>query len=127
MATQSGIAMPESDQVFEQSIAVLFRGIMCDPNTKQIAKSGKSQKGIDVFGRRDRVPGQPVGVQCKLRATKANLFEVQAQAEFFIVTTANDDVADDKIATKLWQEQKILAREIDNQIWGWNTLQDRIG
>ena len=51
MTTQSVIPIPADDTTFEQNIAVLFRGILGDPNTKRVAKSGKNQKGIDVFGR----------------------------------------------------------------------------
>lgn len=139
MTTQSVIPIPADDTTFEQNIAVLFRGILGDPNTKRVAKSGKNQKGIDVFGRRDRDARQPVGIQCKLRTTKRKLTEAEARVEltkaiaftpalteFFIVTTADDDVTYDEIAAKLSQEQAAAGRVIDVQIWGWNTLQDRI-
>lgn len=139
MTTQSVIAMPADDTMFEQNVAILFRGILGDPNAKRVAKSGKNQKGIDVFGRRDRDPKKPVGIQCKLRTTNRKLTEGEARVEvmkavaftpalteFFIVTTADDDVSYDEIAAKLSQEQAAAGRNIDIQIWGWNTLQDRI-
>lgn len=140
MSTQSVIRMPADDATFEQNIAILFRGILGDPNAKRVAKSGKNQKGIDVVGRRDRDAQQTVGIQCKLRTTNRKLTESDARkelakalvftpalSEFFIVTTADDDVSYDEIATTLTQEQAALGRKIDVQIWGWNTLQDRIG
>lgn len=139
MTTQSVISIPADDTTFEQNVAILFRGILGDPNTKRVAKSGKNQKGIDVFGRRDRDAKQPVGIQCKLRTTNRKLTETEARVEltkafaftpalteFFIVTTADDDVTYDEIAAKLSQEQAANGRVIDIQIWGWNTLQDRI-
>ena len=101
MTTQSVISIPADDTTFEQNVAILFRGILGDPNTKRVAKSGKNQKGIDVFGRRDRDAKQPVGIQCKLRTTNRKLTETEARVEltkafaftpalteFFIVTTA---------------------------------------
>lgn len=140
MTTQSVIPIPADEAIFEQNIAVLFRSILGDPNVKRVAKRGKVQKGIDVVGKRDRDPAQPVGIQCKLRTTGRKLTEDEARAElekaldfrpklteFFIATTAEDDVTYDEIAAKLSQEQAAQGRTIDVQIWGWNTLQDRIG
>lgn len=139
MSTQSVIRMPADDATFEQNVAILFRGILGDPNTKRVAKSGKNQKGIDVVGRRDRDATQTVGIQCKLRTTNRKITESDARtelskalaftpalSEFFIVTTADDDVTYDEIAAKLSQEQALAGRTMDIQIWGWNTLQDRI-
>ena len=140
MTTQSVISMPANDATFEQNVAILFRGILGDPNTKRVAKSGKNQKGIDVVGRRNRDAKQTVGIQCKLRTTNRKLTDGEARAElkkalaftpalteFFIVTTADDDITYDEIAATLSQEQVVAGRCIDIQIWGWNTLQDRIG
>lgn len=139
MSSSTIIGIPTDDKVFERNCVSLFAGLLNDPNVKLLGTSGKKQFGLDLIGRRDRDPAQPVGIQCKLITRGAKLSEATvrkevAQAltidppltEFYVVTTATDEPALDFLAIELGQEQAKLGRRIDIQVWGWDTLQDKI-
>ncbi len=139
MSSSTVIGIPTEDKIFERNCVPLFAGIINDPNVKLLGTRGKKQFGLDLIGRRDRDPAQPVGIQCKLitRGAKLSATVVRnevAQAlairppltEFYIVTTATDEPALDLLAIELSQEQAKLGRTIDIQVWGWDTLQDKI-
>ena len=131
--------MPANDKDFEEKCVILFVSLLGDPNVKTYGSRGQGQSGLDLIGRRDRDPMQPVGVQCKLKTkggklTKKEIREETAAAltvtpqltEYYIVTTASDDPAFDRLALELSQEQLKLGRAIDIQIFGWETLQQKI-
>lgn len=139
MASSNIIGVPGDDKTFEENCIPLFEGLLKDPNVKLVGTRGKKQSGLDLIGRRDRDPGQPVGIQCKLIGRGGKLAEALvrkevAQAltvtpqltEFYIVTTATDEPALDLLAIALSKEQRDLGRTIDIQIWGWDTLQQKI-
>ena len=115
-ATQ--IRMPESEVEFEKNVGVLFRAILGDPNVKRAGTKGQSQDGVDLVGRRDRNPRQLVGIQCKLKEQGKKLSETEVRREvrkalkykpvlkeYFIVTTAKDDIKLQKLAQTLAQRQ----------------------
>lgn len=127
------------DKVFESNCIPLFAGLLNDPNVKLLGTRGKKQFGLDLIGRRDRDPGQPVGIQCKLITRGAKLTEKTirdevgqamgikpALTEFYIVTTVTDEPAHDFLAIELSQDQAKLGRAVDIQVWGWDTLQEKI-
>ena len=139
MGSSTIINIPTDDKVFESNCVPLFSGLLSDPNVKLLGTRGKKQFGLDLIGRRDRDPGQPIGIQCKLITRGAKLSEAiirkevgqalsikPALTEFYIVTTATDEPAHDFLAITLAQEQAKLGRTVDIQIWGWDTLQDKI-
>jgi len=139
MSTSNIIGVPSDDKAFEENCVPLFAKLLSDPNVKLVGTRGKGQSGIDLIGRRDRDAAQPVGIQCKLitrggKLTEAIIRSEAAKAltiiphltEFFIVTTARDDLAYDKIANTIAQEQSKLGRKIDVQVWGWDTLEPKI-
>lgn len=139
MASSTIINIPTDDKVFESNCIPLFAGLLNDPNVKLIGTRGKKQFGLDLIGRRDRDPGQPVGIQCKLITRGAKLTEATirkevdqamsvtpALTEFYIVTTATDEPAHDFLAIDLAQAQAKLGRTVDIQIWGWDNLQEKI-
>ncbi|MFT8779773.1 hypothetical protein [Acetobacter orientalis] len=139
MASSTIINIPTDDKVFESNCIPLFVGLLNDPNVKFVGTRGKKQFGLDLIGKRDRDPSQPVGIQCKLitRGTKLSEMTIRrevnqamsiepALTEFYIVTTATDEPAHDFLATWLAQEQGKLGRIVDIQIWGWDTLQEKI-
>ncbi|MFT9113391.1 MAG: tetratricopeptide repeat protein [Acetobacter malorum] len=139
MASSTIINIPTDDKVFESNCIPLFVGLLNDPNVKFVGTRGKKQFGLDLIGKRDRDPSQPVGIQCKLitRGTKLSEMTIRrevnqamsiepALTEFYIVTTATDEPAHDFLATRLAQEQGKLGRIVDIQIWGWDTLQEKI-
>lgn len=139
MNMSTTIPTPLEGKDFERKCVVLFSGLLGDPNAKVVGTSGQGQKGLDILARRNRDSHQPVGVQCKLRTRGDKLTEKQIRdevdaalevtpplTEYYIVTTAPDDTAYDLLAVQLSQEQAALGRVIDIQIWGWDTLQQRI-
>ncbi len=139
MLSSTIIPMPANEKDFEEKCVPLFAGILADRNVKTYGSRGQDQSGIDLIGRRDRDPAQPVGVQCKLKTKGGKLTEKEirdetaralavtpALTEYYIVTTASDDPAFDRLALELSQEQRRLGREIDIQVFGWETLQQKI-
>ncbi len=139
MASSNIIGIPTDDKVFEENCIPLFAGLLKDPNVKLVGTSGGAQGGLDLIGRRDRDPAQPVGIQCKLKTRGDKLTEAEIRrevglalahnpplTEYYIVTTARDDPAYDKLALELSQQQAQAGRHIDIQVWGWDTLQTHI-
>lgn len=139
MSSSTVIGIPTDEKVFESSCIPLFAGLLGDPNVKLIGTRGKKQFGLDLIGRRDRDPSQPVGIQCKLITRGGKLAETVVRSEvaqallvkpplteFYIVTTATDEPALDFLATELSQQQAAGGRKIDIQVWGWDTLQEKI-
>lgn len=140
MASSTIINIPTDDKVFESNCIPLFAGLLNDPNVKLVGTRGKKQFGIDLIGKRDRDPRQPVGIQCKLITRGAKLTETTirkeveqamgiepALTEFYIVTTATDEPAHDFLAIELAKDiQANLDRTVDIQVWGWDTLQEKI-
>lgn len=139
MLSSTIIPMPANDKDFEEKCVVLFSGLLGDPNVKTYGARGQGQSGLDLIGRRGRDPMQPVGVQCKLKTkggrltgkeirdeTAAALTVTPPLTEYYIVTTASDEPAFDLLALELSQEQQALGRTIDIQVFGWETLQQKI-
>lgn len=139
MLSSTIIGMPANERDFEEKCVVLFCGLLRDPNVKTVGTRGQGQKGLDLLGRLDRDPAQPVGVQCKLRTKSDKLTEGEVcgevaaalavtppLTEYYIVTTAPDDTKLDLLAGTLSLEQKNAGRTIDIQVWGWDTLQQKI-
>ncbi len=134
------IPKPTDEQVLERAPLELFRCVLGDPNVTTYGRRGQSQQGVDLYGKRDRDPSQYVGIQCKLKSsdkpltekivreevTKALSFEPEL-SEYFIVTTAPDDAAIQKLARLLETEiKKQHGRTMSIQIWGWNTMEREI-
>src|SRR5262249_12099871 len=46
--------------------------------------------------------------------------------EYFIVTTSKDNTALDELAKQLSQEQDTKGRRIHIEVWGWDTLSEKI-
>lgn len=139
MSASNIIGIPADDKSFEENCVILFAALLSDPNVKLVGTRGKAQSGLDITGRRDRDPNQPVGIQCKLITRRAKLTEKIIRdeteqalrvkphlTEYIIVTTARDDPLYDEIATTISQEQATLGRKIDVQVWGWDTLEPKI-
>jgi hypothetical protein len=136
-ATQ--IRMPESEVEFEKNVGVLFRAVLNDPNVKRAGRRGQPQQGVDLVGHRDRQSSRLVGIQCKLKGEgrKLSTTEVRTEVrkalkykpllkEYFIVTTAPDDIKLQQLAQRLTQQQFAKGRKIHIDIWGRGTLEERI-
>ncbi|WP_108523163.1 hypothetical protein [Bradyrhizobium algeriense] len=136
-ATQ--IPKPADEQAFERASVALWRGLLGDPNVQRNGRRGQRQNGVDLFGVRNGDPGYHVGIQCKLNSDghvltadevrdevrKALMFRPELR-EYFIITTAPDDVALQELARELSLEQTTKGRSILIYVWGWTTLEGRI-
>lgn len=136
-ATQ--IPKPADEQAFERVSIVLWRGLLKDPNVQRNGRRGQRQNGVDLFGLRKADPGHHVGIQCKLKSeghvltedevrgevTKALTFKPLLK-EYFVITTAPDDVAMQELARELTAELRKAGTPILVYIWGWNTLEEKI-
>ena len=136
-ATQ--IPKPGDPQAFERACVVLWRCLLNDPNVQRNGRSGQRQAGVDLVGVRNKDPRHLVGVQCKLKGAGQKLTEREvrdefreastfrpALREFVIATTAPDDAGMQRLARELTVEAHDDGWNVSVQIWGWNTLEERI-
>lgn len=136
-ATQ--IRIPASEVEFEKNCVILFSELLSDPNVKRRGTRGQRQHGVDLDGHRDRDPNQIVGIQCKLKTHPRKLKEKEVRqevrralgytphlTEYFIVTTSKDDVKLTQLAQELMREQEAAGRRLQIEVWGWDTLQEKI-
>ena len=118
---------------------MLFRAFLNDANVQRLGRRGQAQHGIDLIGHRDGDANQPVGVQCKLKGENKKLLagEVKTEVrkalkfkpaliEYFIVTTAPNDTKLTALAAELSKQQADKGRKVLIEVWGWQTLKDRI-
>jgi hypothetical protein len=133
------IRKPSEDTDFETKCVILFKELLNDPNVSRIGTNGQGQDGVDIKGHRDRDPNQLVGVQCKLKfghaklkkseiddEVKAALNFIPALKEYFIVTTSKNDTKLQQHALALMQAQQAIGRGIHIEVWGWDTLEEKI-
>lgn len=136
-ATQ--IPKPADEQAFERASLVLWRGLLKDPNVQRNGRRGQRQNGVDIFGLRDSDPARHVGIQCKLKGDGHTFTEEEVRGElakaltfkrclkeYFVITTAPDDVAMQELARELTAELHKAGTSLLVYIWGWNTLDERI-
>jgi hypothetical protein len=136
-ATQ--IRPPANETEFEKNCVVLFRELLGDPNTKRVGTKGQKQHGLDIVAHRDRDPKKIVGIQCKLKSGNSKLTKTEAAteikkalgykphiSEYFIVATSKDDIKLLQFAQEQMLEQTSAGRTIHIEIWGWDTLQEKI-
>jgi hypothetical protein len=136
-ATQ--IRKPENETEFEKNTGVLFRELLNDQNVQRLGRRGQRQYGIDLVGHRAGDARALVGVQCKLKGGNKRLSTTEvrtevkkaltfkpALTEYFIVTTAPNDTKLTALAATLSKQQADKGRKILIEVWGWETLKDRI-
>lgn len=136
-ATQ--IRLPANETEFEKNCVILFSELLRDPNTKRVGTKGQRQHGLDVVGCRDRDPKKIVGIQCKLKSNPNKLTKTEAAkeikkalgykpgiSEYFIVTTSKDNIKLQQFAQEQSKKQATAGRAIHIEIWGWDTLQEKI-
>lgn len=105
------ISPPADETDFEKKTVILFRELLKDPNVKRVGRRGQGQKGVDVIGRRNATAKHLVGIQCKVKGLGKALSEDEARhevkkaltyrpklKEYFIVTTAPNNIALDQLA-----------------------------
>lgn len=136
-ATQ--IPKPADEQAFERASIVLWRGLLNDPNVQRNGRRGQRQNGVDLFGLRAGDPEHHVGIQCKLKSDGHALTENEVRdevkkaltfkprlKEYFVITTAPDDVAMQELARELTAELSKASSPLLVYVWGWNTLEEKI-
>jgi cellulose synthase operon protein C len=131
---------PANYAEFETSCMRLAEKYFNTPNALKNGRTGQPQKGVDVWGYRNRDMRRPFGVQCKLKTTGADLTEAEVREEwakalefrtpideFFIWTTANNDVEMDELARELALEHlDATGRSVEFYVWGWQRMCDEI-
>lgn len=136
-ATQ--IPKPSDDQAFERASIVLWRCLLSDPNVSRHGRSGQRQNGVDLVGLRNGDPAHIVGIQCKLKGAGQVLTEKEirievdkaltfspALREYFITTTAPDDVGLHQLAREIAVDLETKGHRLLIHVWGWNILEERI-
>ncbi len=136
-ATQ--IPKPSDAQAFERANVILWGCLLRDPNVQRNGRLGQRQNGVDLFGIRNGDATHHVGIQCKLKSHDQELTETEVRAEvrkaltfkpplreYFIVTTAPDDVAMQELSRTLTAELQAQGHTMRVLVWGWNTLEERI-
>lgn len=136
-ATQ--ISKPADEQAFERASVVLWRGLLNDRSVQRNGRRGQRQNGVDLFGIRDDDAEWHVGIQCKLKSEGHFLTEQEVRdevrkaltfkpplREYYITTTAPDDVAMQELARELTQALAKEGKKLRVFVWGWNTLEEKI-
>lgn len=136
-ATQ--IPKPSDEQAFERACVPLWCGLLGDPNVQRNGRRGQRQNGVDLFGMRGRDPSNLVGIQCKLKGDGQSLAEPEVREEvrkaltfkptlreYFVVTTAPDDVAMQELAREITAELYAAGTPMHVYVWGWGTLEEKI-
>lgn len=136
-ATQ--IPKPADEQAFERASVVLWRGLLDDRSIQRNGRRGQRQNGVDLFGIRDGDANWHVGIQCKLKSEGNVLSEEEVRGEvkkaltfkpplkeYYVTTTAPDDVAMQELAREITKELAAAGKMMRVFVWGWNTLEERI-
>ncbi len=113
-ATQ--IPKPADEQAFERASVVLWRGLLDDRSVQRNGRRGQRQNGVDLFGIRDGDADWHVGIQCKVKSEGHALSEDEVRSEvkkaltfkpplqeYYIITTAPDDVAMQELAREIYE------------------------
>ncbi|MDX0563767.1 hypothetical protein GOD83_06750 [Sinorhizobium medicae] len=131
---------PANYAEFETSCMRLAEKYFNTPNALKNGRTGQPQKGVDVWGYRNRDMRRPFGVQCKLKTTGADLTAAEVREEwekaltfrtpideFFIWTTANNDVEMEGLARELALKHfDTTGRSVEFYVWGWQRMCDEI-
>lgn len=133
------IPIPSNETDFEKQSVELFKDVLSDEHVQRLGTRGQAQQGVDIIGHRNGDAAKPVGMQCKLKTglSKLTMKEVKdeidaalgyrpALTEYFIVTTAKNDVALSQYASLRRQEAAAAGRQIEISVWGLDTLQEEI-
>lgn len=141
MAVTAGTVLKRPDRYedFESNSVKLWKVLLQTPNVQKNGRRGQPQKGVDLWGYRDRDIEQPVGIQCKLKGLGKEVTETELRdewhealtfsppiREYFLLTTADNDAKLEELARQLAKEQKDLGRVIEFYVWGWEKICDEV-
>lgn len=131
---------PDRYEDFETNCMKLGKVLINTSNVNKNGRRGQPQKGVDVWGYRDRNIEHVVGIQCKLKSLGNELDEAEVRdewtkaltfhheiKEFFILTTADNDVKMEELARNLSLGLlKKTGRSVEFYVWGWQRICDEI-
>ncbi len=141
MAVTAGTVLKRPDRYedFETNSVKLWKILLRTPNVQKNGRRGQPQKGVDLWGYRDRDINQPVGIQCKLKGLGKEVSEAELRdewnealkfsppiKEYFLLTTADNDAKLEELARQLAKEQHDLGRAIEFYVWGWEKICDEV-
>lgn len=135
----SSTKLPKPDRWidFEANVCELFKLVLDDPNTQLNGRSGQSQNGVDVVGRREKKYW--VGIQCKHKKNDTDVTETELRAEvenaqgfrpklseFILITNSPRDA-------KIQQVARVVTDELSNSesgfsvaVWGWDDVCEQV-
>jgi tetratricopeptide (TPR) repeat protein len=131
------IPKPKDWQAFQRACVVLFRAELKDPNAQEFGRSGQTQGGIDILGRRDADADHYVGVQCRRVTKPLKQAEILADCraalglraglkEIIFATTAPDDTGANDAAIAVEEILRAEGHDLSVVIYGWGSLQTLI-
>ena len=142
MALTAGTELkrPDNYAVFETNCLKLGKVLINTTATNKNGRRGQPQKGVDVWGWRSDNVEHIVGIQCKQKGFGQQLEEQEvreewAQAlefeppikEFYILTTADNDVKMEQLARELCLELlRKTGRSVPFSVWGWGRICDEL-
>ncbi|QND19257.1 hypothetical protein HB774_02700 [Rhizobium leguminosarum bv. viciae] len=142
MALTAGTELkrPDSYDVFETNCMKLGKVMINTTAMNKNGRRGQPQKGVDVWGWRNDNVEHIVGIQCKQKGFGQELEEKEvreewAQAlafeppikEFYILTTADNDVKMEQLARELCLELvRETGRSVPFHVWGWGRICDEL-
>lgn len=130
------IRKPKDWQAFERAMRVLLKHELGDASTQLNGRSGQTQSGVDISGRRAS-DDKLVGMQCK-RHYRSSITEKKLRHEvklahafqpeldqFILATTAEKDVAIERAARLITRELRRTSHPMEVSVWGWGDIEDR--
>lgn len=131
------IPKPKDWQAFQRNCALLFQAELNDPNAQEYGRSGQSQGGIDVLGKRNGDTAHYVGVQCRhianpmseasiLKECRAALKLEANLKEIIFATTAPDDTGATDAAIRVERTLRSEGYDLEVVVYGWGALQNKI-
>lgn len=116
---------PADEQAFERASVMLWRGLLNDRSVQRNGRRGQRQNGVHLFGVRGDDADWHVGIQCKLKSEGYFLAEDEVREEvrkaltfkpplkeYYVTTTAPDDVAMQELARGITAELAKTGRKL---------------
>jgi tetratricopeptide (TPR) repeat protein len=142
MALTAGTELkrPDNYAVFETNCLKLGKVMIGTTAMNKNGRRGQPQLGVDVWGWRNDNVDHIVGIQCKQKGFGQELTEREVRdeweqalafeppiKEFYILTTADNDVKMEQLARQLCLELlRKSGRSVPFSVWGWGRICDEL-
>ncbi|MET4691908.1 PIN domain-containing protein [Sinorhizobium fredii] len=142
MALTAGTELkrPDNYAVFETNCMKLGKVMIGATAMHKNGRRGQPQKGVDVWGWRNDNVEHIVGIQCKQKGFGQELEEKEVREEweqalafeppikeFYILTTADNDVKMEQLARELCLDLlRKTGRSVPFSVWGWGRICDEL-